>query len=329
MTAGGNHAPAEAAWRKEVASRVQQHRARRHKTGNANALELDFTTEEPYSFDAEPHGPPPPERFAEIIVKADVPKVIRFPRPAIAQPAAVEEIRLDELAAPALDGPRILDAPEAESGFQETDFVVETEAVSPAQAVSRAEQMQLLPSFDDIHLEPESSRLTDELDVIPHAAPLSQRATAGLVDAAIVFVAGGVFALTFLQLAEEAPKSRLIMPCILAVGGVFWLTFQYLFLIYGRRTPGMKLAQLELCMFDGKPVPVSARRSRALASALSGFAVGLGYLWAFIDEDRLGWHDRISQTYVKSLLVPSAAREHYGYDDFHPSKPKPGLPGTP
>ncbi len=312
----------EAAWRKEVASRVQQHRARRRKSGDTNALELDFSTEEPYSFAAEPHDPlpPPPERFAEIMVKAEAPKVIRFPRPAIAQAPAVEEIRLDELAAPALDGPRILDAPEAESGFHETDFVVETETVPPVQVASRAEQMQLLPSFDDIHLEPESSRLTDELDVIPHAAPLNQRVTAGLVDAAVVFVAGGVFTLTFLQLAEEMPKSRLIMPCILAVGGVFWLAFQYLFLIYGRRTPGMKLAQLELCMFDGKPVPVSARRSRALASALSGFAVGLGYLWAFIDEDRLGWHDRISQTYLKSLLVPSAAREHYEYDDFKASE---------
>jgi uncharacterized RDD family membrane protein YckC len=303
---------------------VQQHRARRRKSGDGNALELDFTTEEPYSFVAEPQDyplTPPPERFAEIVVKPDAPKIIRFPRPTAAQPPAVEEVRLDELSAPALEAPRILDAPEIEAaqeienGFHETGFLVETEAVPPAEAPP-AEQMQLLPSFDDIHLEPEISRLTDELDVIPHAAPLSQRVTAGLVDAATVLIASGVFAVTFLELAEEMPKSRLVMVCVLAVGGVFWLTFQYLFLTYGRRTPGMKLAQLELCMFDGTPVSLSARRNRALASALSGLALGLGYGWAFIDEDRLGWHDRISQTYLKSLLVPSAARELYGYDDF-------------
>jgi uncharacterized RDD family membrane protein YckC len=218
----------------------------------------------------------------------------------MAQPPAVEEVRLDELTAPEaprIETPRILDAPEIENGFLEDDFVVETEVVPPVPS-KPAEQMQLLPSFADIHLEPEASRLDEELDLIPHPAPLRQRAVAGLVDAAIVFTASGIFALTFLELAEETPQSRLTMICALAVGGVFWLAFQYLFLTYGGRTPGMKLAQLEVRTFEGKPAPVFARQCRALASALSGFAIGLGYFWAFIDEDRLGWHDRISQTHL-------------------------------
>jgi uncharacterized RDD family membrane protein YckC len=314
-----------------VTSRVQQHRARRRKSGDANALELDFTTEEPYSFAAEHsfaaersftaeplgHLVPPPERFAEIVVKPDTPKVIRFPRPLAAQPPAVEEVRLDELTAPApqaprIETPRILDAPEAESGFLEDDFVVETEVVPAAAPSKPAEQMQLLPSFADIHLEPEASRLDEELDLIPHPAPLRQRAVAGLVDAAIVFTASGIFALTFLELAEETPQSRLTMVCALAVGGVFWLVFQYLFLTYGGRTPGMKLAQLELRTFEGKPALVFARQCRALASTLSGFAIGLGYFWAFIDEDRLGWHDRISQTYLRGSEQQSAVSDQSG-----------------
>ncbi len=322
--AGGSSQATEPAWRQEVTSRVQQHRARRRKSGDANALELDFTTEEPYSFAAEhsfaagPQGHlvPPPERFAEIVVKPDAPKVIRFPRPVIAQPPTVEEVRLDELITTAPEAPRILDAPELESGFLESDFVVETEAVPHMPVAPPAEQMQLLPSFADIHLEPEASRLTDELDVIPHAASLRERAVAGVVDAAIVLTASGIFALTFLELAEETPQSRLTMACVLAVGGVFWLAFQYLFLTYGGRTPGMKLAQLELCTFEGKPAPLFARQCRALASALSGFAIGLGYFWAFIDEDRLGWHDRISQTHLRPTSLPSAAREPYSYGDL-------------
>jgi uncharacterized RDD family membrane protein YckC len=321
--AGGlNQDAPEPAWRQEVTSRVQQHRARRRKSGDANALELDFTTEEPYSFAAghsfEPQGHlvPPPERFTEILVKPDAPKVIRFPRPVVAQPPAVEEVRLDELVMPApeaprIETPRILDAPEPEGGFLEGDFVVETEAVPPVPA-SPAEQMQLLPSFADIHLEPEASRLDEELDLIPHPAPLRQRAVAGLVDAAIVFTASGIFALTFLELAEETPQSRLTMVCALAVGGVFWLVFQYLFLTYGGRTPGMKLAQLELRTFEGKPALVFARQCRALASTLSGFAIGLGYFWAFIDEDRLGWHDRISQTYLRGSEQQSAVSDQSG-----------------
>ncbi|HKV93842.1 MAG TPA: RDD family protein [Candidatus Angelobacter sp.] len=319
FAAGPGQTAHDQAWRQEVSSRVQQHRARRRKQGDGSALELDFTTEEPYSFVAELQErqlPPPPERFAEIVVRPNAPKVIRFPRPTVPPPPAIEEVRLDELPAPVPDVPRILDAPEDEGGFIESDFVEAVEAEPFAPAPVPAEQMQLLPNFADIHLEPEANRLTDELDGIPHAAALGQRAVAGAVDAVIVLMASGVFALTFLQLAEETPRSRLTMVCALAVGGVFWLALQYLFLVYGRRTPGMKLVQLELCTFAGEPAPLFARQVRAFAGTLSGFAMGLGYFWAFIDEDRLGWHDRISQTYLRSSFVPCEAGELYGYDDL-------------
>jgi hypothetical protein len=76
----------------------------------------------------------------------------------------------------------------------------------------------------------------------------------------------------------------------------------------------MKLAQLELCTFAGAPVSLAARRNRALASALSGLALGLGYGWALIDEDRLGWHDRISQTYLRSSIQQAAISIQPYYD---------------
>jgi hypothetical protein len=28
-------------------------------------------------------------------------------------------------------------------------------------------------------------------------------------------------------------------------------------------------------------------------------SLGLGFFWALVDEHTLGWHDRISQTYLK------------------------------
>src|SRR4029077_7281958 len=183
----------ELAWRQEVVTRVQQHRARRRRPADPNAMELDFTADEPYSFAIEPRTsamPPPPERFAEIFVKPDVkpdqPKIIRFPRSRPVALPAVQEVTLDELdlAQPVPEMPRIVEAQDA------------------PRVIEEAEQMELLPSFADIHLEPDTSRLDDELDLIPRPAPLSQRALAGLVDAAIVFIASGAFALTFLQLAE-------------------------------------------------------------------------------------------------------------------------------
>jgi hypothetical protein len=49
--------------------------------------------------------------------------------------------------------------------------------------------------------------------------------------------------------------------------------------------------------------------------------MGLGYAWALVDEDRMGWHDRISRTHVRALsaiptLSLSKGREPYYYDDM-------------
>ncbi len=252
--------PTEQAWRQEVTARVQQHRARRRKRYDPNALELDFPAEA---------------------------KIIRFPRPAPAYVPMVQKITVNELelAEPVWDTPRILDIPEA----------------VPEEA-PEAEQMELLPSFSDIQLDAEISRTSDdeEEDWLPQPAPFLQRFVAGLVDAALVCIATGVFVATFLKLAEDVPQSRITTFCELAMGGVLWLLFQYVFLVYARTTPGMRIAQLELAAFEGKTTSLFARRYRALASALSCFSMGLGYAWALVDEDRLGWHDRISQTYLRS-----------------------------
>jgi uncharacterized RDD family membrane protein YckC len=273
---------------------VQQHRARRRRH-DPNALELDFTANEPFSF------APPPARFAEIVVKPE-PKIIRFPRPASAPLPAVQEVTLDELQ-PAPETPRIIEAAEPE--VAETPADRELVEVPPA-AMPEAEQMELLPSFADIQLEAPINQLEEDLAVIPRPAPLNQRVVAGMVDGALVVIGGAAFAITFLKLADEIPHSRLTALCALATCGIFWLLFQYIFLTYGRITPGMRMAQLELCSFAGEHPSRFSRQCRALASALSGFSAGLGYAWAFIDEDQLGWHDRISQTYVKSQIERSA-----------------------
>jgi uncharacterized RDD family membrane protein YckC len=304
LSGGGGGASQE--WRQEVASRVQQHRARRRRHADRNALELDFSANEPFSFSAqplEPALPPPPERFSEIVVKPE-PKVIRFPRPAPVPLPAMQEITLDELATPVPETPRIVEA-------------LDPEPLEPPQPEAvEAEQMELLPSFADIELEPAPARLTEELELVPRAAPLEQRLMAGLVDAALVLAGSGVCALTFFKLAAELPQSRLAIAFALAACGMFWLVFQYLFLVYGRATPGMNMAQLELCSFEGKTATLFARRCRALASALSGFSAGLGYAWAFIDEDRLGWHDRISQTHVRASMIPGAGRDAFSPTDL-------------
>jgi uncharacterized RDD family membrane protein YckC len=39
---------------------------------------------------------------------------------------------------------------------------------------------------------------------------------------------------------------------------------------------------------------------RSFGYLLSGATLLLGFLWALWDEDRMTWHDRISQTYIAS-----------------------------
>ena len=172
-----------------------------------------------------------------------------------------------------------------------------------------AEQMQL-PNFDDIQLEATHQAVMPELELGPQPASLGQRMMAGAIDAAIVVAAAAVFNVTFTQLAEENLHSRMALLCAVAVCGVLWTLYQYTFLVHGMGTPGMHLAHLELANFDGKPVSAFDRRCRAVASALSGFSLGLGFLWALVDEDQLGWHDRMTKTLIRSSVhQPAMMRE--------------------
>lgn len=276
--------------------------------------------------------PPPPERFHEIVIpqkmvkpvmgRPEPTKVIRFPRTQPAYVPTVEEVMLNELeqATPAPEAPRIIMEP-YDVAPMEMEPIDPVEIEPAARPSLRGQQMELLPSFDDIQLEPEEARIDKASEVIPRPAPMQQRLVAGVVDVAIVFLATGVFALTFAEVAEGVPHTNMRMVCMLAAGGIFWLVFQYIFLVFRRATPGMNFARLELCTFEGKATTMFERQSRAAASALSGFSLGLGYFWALVDEDRMGWHDRISRTHVRAaseiptLSLPKG-RERFHYDDL-------------
>ncbi|MBW8748048.1 MAG: RDD family protein, partial [Acidobacteria bacterium] len=66
------------------------------------------------------------------------------------------------------------------------------------------------------------------------------------------------------------------------------------------QTPGMRYARIGLCTFSDENPSRRQMRRRLLAMALSMAPLGLGYLWALFDEDRMGWHDRISRMYMRA-----------------------------
>jgi uncharacterized RDD family membrane protein YckC len=79
-----------------------------------------------------------------------------------------------------------------------------------------------------------------------------------------------------------------------------YLLYQALFFSFSGATLGMRAARIALCTFaDGNPAR-SAMRRRILAVLLSACPLGLGFLWAALDEERLTWHDRVSRMYQRS-----------------------------
>lgn len=274
--------PEQPQWRNEVSSRLRQHRARKRGEKISDSMEFDFPAP---ALSAAEASTKPPRRL---------PKIIRFPlvdpEPDLSSRMpfeTAEDHAWQNLPLQTPDAPRILDAGEAPAPVE-----VPVQAKAP-------EQMQLLPSFDDIQLDASEHRPASAQENATHAAPLRLRAIAAGVDAGLVLFAAIIFGITFREAADGLPQAKLAPLFALAVVGSLWMLYQYVFLVHSSGTPGMFLSQLELVTFDGKRPRLITRRFRALACVISAGSLGLGYGWAFIDEDQLGWHDRMTQTLLR------------------------------
>jgi uncharacterized RDD family membrane protein YckC len=196
-------------------------------------------------------------------------RIIEFPRSAYAPP-----VRLNDLADPVLDRPRILEAPEV---------------VPPP------------PAMGGITIE-EAAKAEPErrpgIDMPLQPAPLEQHLLAVAIDAAIVLLAGAAFSAIFYELTHIRPALPQLMGCGAGLLGVFWAAYQYLLIVYSGTTPGLRAMKLQLQRFDGNLTSRCLRRWRVLGSMLSGISLGMGYAWQFLDEDGLCWHERVTKTYL-------------------------------
>ena len=78
---------------------------------------------------------------------------------------------------------------------------------------------------------------------------------------------------------------------------LLWASYQYLFLVYRGRTPGMTATRVRLQTFKGRSPDFRQRQLRVFGLYLSVLSLGMGLLWYFVDVDSLCWQDRISQTF--------------------------------
>lgn len=271
-------------WREEVSTRLSSYRARRRpRPPRYPSLMLKFERPEepdaPQTCDPIVYETPPmvetplvfpsPDPVITVAEPAETGKIIEFPRlwePPV-RPA-------DELAEPVYDQVRILEVPDV---------------VPPP------------PALGGMLIEPQQKEIEEKrpgFDIPLQSAPMSQRATAAMIDAILVGIAFVLFATVFFKMTGAVPALQPGLQSSALLLALFWAGYQFCMTVFAGKTPGLKLAHLRLSRFDGTPVPRNVRRWRAVASILSGVSLGLGYAWCFLDEDSLCWHDRITRTYL-------------------------------
>ncbi len=134
----------------------------------------------------------------------------------------------------------------------------------------------------------------------PQTAPMQQRLMAGAVDCLLVLASFVASVAAFAWMAGPivfAPALGIAAGALL-VG--LYLAYQLIFFTMSDQTPGMRYARIGLCTFSDENPTRRAMRKRVLAQVVAVAPMGLGLAWALLDEDRLGWHDRMSRMYQRA-----------------------------
>ncbi|MBV9669571.1 MAG: RDD family protein [Acidobacteriales bacterium] len=168
-----------------------------------------------------------------------------------------------------------------------------------------ADPTPMAPLRLDEHLDydyrEEAVRPESEFDLPLKVAPVELRCWAGLIDAAIVLGSAITFCSVFYGMQHEIPKQKVILGFSLLVIACFWAIYQILFLTYAGTTPGLRAMRLGISGYDDQVPSVQRRLYRAVSLVLTTMSLGIGFAWAVFDEDRLGWHDRMTRTFPRQL----------------------------
>ena len=180
----------------------------------------------------------------------------------------------DELADPVIDRPRILEVPE---------FVP-----SP-------------PALGEITIEPVQQAGEEKrpgIDIPLQAATLERRALSAVIDDLIIVTACSLFAHIFWKLTDVPHRacrlpgfSRVCASCCGRLTNI-------LLMVYAGQLPGLRLARLKLLRFDDRIPSEACGAGVCSHRLLSAVSLCMGYIWVFLDEDSLCWHDRITHTYL-------------------------------
>ena len=148
---------------------------------------------------------------------------------------------------------------------------------------------------------PEHGYQAETAPALHELAPISDRSMAALVDGGIVFACFLLSLLVFASCTLHPPAGKAALAVGFIVFGALATFYGWLFMSYGGgSTPGMRYARIALCSFADENPTRKDLQNRVPATALALLPLGLGVFWALLDEDKLGWHDRMTRTYQRS-----------------------------
>jgi uncharacterized RDD family membrane protein YckC len=156
-------------------------------------------------------------------------------------------------------------------------------------------------------------QISEHQGLLP-AATIEERRIAAAIDGACLLFAFGAFLALFGAVGGVFTVSKLSGAVCLATFAIVYLQYFAIFTIFGGTTPGMMLRNLQVVSFTGESPSPRQMMLRSAGYLLSAGTMFLGFLWSMWDEDTLTWHDRISRTYLHSaekfVEVDAAAAEH-------------------
>jgi uncharacterized RDD family membrane protein YckC len=170
-----------------------------------------------------------------------------------------------------------------------------------AETARHAPKHKLVPgqsSFDFTAPAPPSRPLTREIHRRADyaVAPLQLRAMASLFDLGLSVGFLALFLLTVRLCLGFLPLSTPFLFCYAGAALVITGVYKLLWCMFGHVSLGLQGAHLNVVSFDGLRPTCAQRFMRLFAGWLSVASAGMGVLWALSDQEKLTWHDHISQT---------------------------------
>ena len=121
---------------------------------------------------------------------------------------------------------------------------------------------------------------------MPYAS-IGKRFVALFIDGLIIGVAAGILSWVLPAFLES------LAGLLLGIGYETWMLTNR-----NGQTIGKQVMNLRVVTEDGGAVTQNVALTRACMRIVSGMALFIGYLWAFFDDRRQTWHDKVAKTLV-------------------------------